>query len=385
MSSNNDFLGREDLLLRLWQELEHRSFLLVGPRRIGKTALLKQMARVPAKGWSVVRVDVEGLGSVENAVEAITTALQHAGLLKTSLQETTNRIENVTVAGTGVSLRPKEGEREPWLRLEKHLQAVLKDMKPEQRLLLALDEVPWWLDEIRQSQGERAARGTLANLRRLRQQEGLSSKLRMILTGSMGLAGLARSLDASAELNDLQPEVEVPPLKQAAGAALFEAQVAIRKVQCPPDVAAAAHDLTGGSPHWIKALAAKAAASGHRPGHQLNHKDLDIAVEALLHPKLRDQFDDEGRSHLIRRHGRPKAARMAAILDAALDAPVPESSLVAAAMSGIDAPNPREIRELIYTLVDEFYLSVESINKQNQYTFTNPLFQRWWKRYGGEL
>lgn len=44
-SSDTDLIGRKDDIDALWKILEESSRLLVGPRRIGKTWLIKAMAR----------------------------------------------------------------------------------------------------------------------------------------------------------------------------------------------------------------------------------------------------------------------------------------------------------------------------------------------------
>src|SRR5690606_27437125 len=89
------------------------------------------------------------------------------------------------------------------------------------RLLITLDEVPWLLGEIRARQGDAAARTALAKLRALRHR--FPDRLRLLLTGSVGLAGLAHDIGASAELNDLSIE-QLPPLTPDWGSALFESE-----------------------------------------------------------------------------------------------------------------------------------------------------------------
>ncbi len=381
-SVSNQLLGRDELLTALWTELDHRSLLLSGPRRIGKTELLRAMATSPARGWRTVRVDVEGLKTFPEAVEEIERVLRRENLLSSSVRDAMSRVEEVSIAGSGMKLRDAHTSS-PGVVLELLLEQTLDNLPDDTRFLLALDEVPWWLDEIRAAEGGQAARRTLATLRRLRQRQGLASRVRMLLTGSIGLAGLAKELNASAELNDLQPEFEVPPLSESAGAALFESEVATRGHHCSPASARAAHGQAGGSPHWIKVLAGMAAARVQ--GTHLEESHLAEAIAELLHPRMREQFDDEGRAHLIRRHGKARARRMVAILDAVADQPAPEHVLASAAMKGVDPPERREIRELIYTLMDEHYITEDRSVNPPQYRFVNPLFQLWWQRYGGAL
>jgi len=243
------------------------------------------------------------------------------------------------------------------------------------RLALFWDEVPWWLDGVRRRGSDAEAKKALGWLRHLRQHDAFQGRLRMILTGSVGLAGLATQLEAAAELNDLVI-VEVGPLAPSDGAALFAAELARRGQAASPAATATAHLQAGGSPHWIKQLAARAGPSVA----QLGPADVGAAVESLLTPRMRHLFQDEGRAHLRRRHGSTRAELLSAILDAV--SATSEGGPVEAALGAALAPTantPRQTaEEALYQLVDEFYLDIEG----GRVRFVNPLFRRWWVLYG---
>jgi hypothetical protein len=247
-----------------------------------------------------------------------------------------------------------------------------------------LDEVPWWLDGLR---AERAGDGdepdqrkqttdgrvreALAQLRFLRQRDGLAPRLRMLLTGSVGLASIAAAVGAPAELNDLEP-YELRPLDDSAGAALFEAELAGRGIGCRAEMALEAHRLAGGSPHWIKQLAAKVTRVD-----AVSPVVLEQAVEQLLSPRMRHLFHDEGNAHLARRHGE-LAPKLKAMLASAsgTDAGVPRAILLSAGLqAGLRGRDAAE--RALMQLVDEFYLEPEG----DRYRFANPLLRRWWQRY----
>ena len=61
--------GRDEDLAALEEQLLAGGVLLVGPRRIGKTELLKQLCRKPPRDTVPVRVDLEGLVDVAGAVQ----------------------------------------------------------------------------------------------------------------------------------------------------------------------------------------------------------------------------------------------------------------------------------------------------------------------------
>jgi hypothetical protein len=163
------------------------------------------------------------------------------------------------------------------------------------------------------------------------------------------------------------------PLEEHAGSALFEAELAGRGIGCTPEVAIEAQRIAGGSPHWIKQLAAKIAGGGNA-----NAASLAEAVEQLLSPRMRHLFHDEGHAHLLRRH-----AELAPMLKAMLasasgsDEGVPRAIVLAAGLqAGLRGREAAERATM--QLVDEFYFELRG----DRLRFSNPLLRRWWQRYG---
>ena len=241
------------------------------------------------------------------------------------------------------------------------------------RLALLLDEMPWWLDELRKAGTDDDARTALAKLRSMRQQEDGPA---MILTGSVGLEAVAEAIGALPEINDLIPPIEVGPLGDAAGKTLFETELIDRGIVCEPDAAHLAHSLTGGSPHWLKVLARRV----HKVPAAVP-QDIEEACADLLSPGLRRLFLDEGNGHFRRRYEQRQAAMLITILTATAQHESVAQPAILAAVLGVSTEWSREqIQAGLYTLVDEFYLD----GRGGQFSFINPLLRRWWLKYGGE-
>lgn len=305
-----DLIGRETEMSTIQELLRVRSLLLVGPRRVGKTALCREVVSCRDRGWHAVRVDLEKVASLEGAAALI-------------------------------------------------------------------EEVPWWLDALRASSGDASARQALAALRHLRERDDLIGRFRMILTGSIGLAGLARSVGATAEINDLMPPLDVRPLSSAAGRALFEVVLAERRLRPTPDAAGLAMSEAGGFPHWIKLIAERCSPS---EAGVVDGPQVAAACGSLLVPAMRNLFEDEGHEHLRRRH--PGVARaLVAVLDAASgDRGATFSALLTAALAAQPTLSRRAAEECIYVLGDEYYLT----EVEGTWRFLLPLFRSWWTRFGGE-
>jgi len=369
--------GRSAEYGKIASELRSGSnLLLVGPRRIGKTELLKLLCASPPYETVAVRVDLEGLGTVASAVERVSDALIRAKLIEASwVAKTWKRISSLTVKGVAIQLHPET--QGPWELLEQCLRKTLAVLGSKKHLALLLDEVPWWLDALGRIEGNEAARAALARLRFLRQLEGLAARSRWVFTGSMGLSSLAQKIDAVAEINDLTTML-LGPLPEEDGTALFEAELLARELNSSAETSLAAYHRAGGSPHWIKQIAVK--VTGAR-GASVAPDAIDRAVDRLLSPQMRHLFHDEGHAHLVRRH--PSDVKLLkTLLAAAAEAeePLSRTALVSEALNLDSTLGRSGASRAIYVLEDEFYL--EESYPGGPLRFCNPLFRDWWLRYG---
>lgn len=364
----SDLVDRPAVRQTLLGILERKSLLLYGPRRVGKSTELDRLVANPPPGRRVIRIDLEGhlREPIQELAEAVRVHLIEARLLRL---DPTDGVESVQVAGFGVTLSEQEVQ-DPWRTLEGDL---VRAVERSGGLVLALDEVPWWLEAIETKLGAGEARAALAALRRLRQRTGLQERLRMILTGSIGLSALAAELGASAELNDLE-QATMPPLDPAQGAALFESELAALSLPCTPQAAKEAAHLAGGSPHWIRRLARLCPTGASSPA------EVESAVHQLLTPMRRNEFRDEGREHFERRH-RARMPALLAILESVshMDAGAPVQGALNAAIGALPELSQAQARECVFLLMDEFYLRT---GEADTLDWVNPLFRRWWLLYG---
>ncbi|MCK6503662.1 hypothetical protein L6R53_09735 [Myxococcota bacterium] len=362
---------RLDILRQLKDRLQRGSVVLHGPRRFGKSTLVGQLVQASPPSMSVLALDLEGMhrDPVDELARALRTELPRSTWARAL--DLGRRFDSLEAAGFGLSL--KQGEvPAPWSRVEQLLRDAVAALG-EKTLVVALDEVPWWLDAVRSTQGAPAARAALAQLRRLRQHPQLRSRLRMILTGSMGLSGLAGELGASAELNDLDV-LEMPPMDPEEGRTLFEVELRADQ-RCDPEVAGYAVAMAGGSPHWIKLLAVEC---GEAPAPDV--AAVDRAVDRLLQPALRHLFADEGMEHFRRRHP-ARLAVLQAMLSAVdgADRGVPRQAAFNAAVLTDPDLRQTDARDCLFLLYDAFLLREDG---PEAVAWVNPIFRRWWRRYG---
>lgn len=349
---------------------------MTGARRVGKTELCRTLTKGQRAGWHFVRVDLEKCVDVVSAAALIEADLAAAGFGPGAAARAVQQVESLQIAGTGGTLRAA-ASADPWTRIQAALTRACDQAGPEGTFVLILDEVPWWLDALRGREGDAVARDALAALRHLRQRDDLVGRFRMLLTGSIGLAGFARQVGASAEVNDLMPPYDLRPLNRAAALTVFELALGDRRLRATPTAAAVAVGEAGGFPHWIKLIAERVAPA---VGVTVEERDVADAIDTLLSPRLRNLFEDEGGEHLRRRHGPRRARTLSAVLSAAVGSEgAPFQALVAAAAAAENGTTRRQAEECVYLLADEYYLEE---SEPGRWTFLLPLLRRWWARYG---
>lgn len=362
--------GRAVELRNLQDHLVHGSLLVSGPRRIGKTELLKHLIGGHISGIDAIRVDVAGMADEAGGYELLRQAIEeHLGVEPGLGSRVRAAQAGVGPVSAGVEIdgprdrTPEEGLRRILRRWHEGL--------PEGTLgVLAIDEVPWWLDEVRAGD-PRAARGVLATLRRLRQDDATPG-LRQILTGSVSLPGLASELGALAELNDLVP-MAIGPLAVDDAERLARSELAGRPLA--PEVASRITGEAGAIPHWVKRIASRARAEAGTGTVTAAH--VEAAVEELV--RDRRLFEDDLIQHFERRHP-TRAGAFRAVVRAAAD---PRGGrfepLVAAAWARLGPETTRDAAEDVVRTLGEEHTLVE---RDGTWTFVNPLMRRWVLRWG---
>lgn len=362
-------LGRDELLGVLTARLRDRSLILVGPRRVGKTTLLNALADRDSTILDGHVVDLQGLQTVDAFVRATRAAIRPETRVD-AVRSAAGRVEEVSVTPVGGLKLSTPAPSDPWADLESTLISALPN--DGRLLVVALDELPWWLDAVELAEPGRA-RATLARLRRGRHDPRLA-RVRWVFTGSVGLAGRAIDWDAAAELNDLDVVI-APPLDPDAGAALFETECD----DCEPEAGRRAHAAAGGLPHWIRVLAerCRTAAAGTRVTTTM----VDAELERLLQPAFRHLFQEEGLGHFGRRYTPEDREIAVALLDVLAQAhhPVALRGLVQVAQSDLPGRDRVAIERIFWRLVDEFYVTTDPNDLAR---IAVPLFQRWWARWG---
>lgn len=352
------------------------SIALFGPRRTGKSSILKETARLlEAKGLLPVEIDLQGrsgpsafagrlIAKIPKDLRGeITTAWTKLGGLPTGL------LEIVKKADVGIPTDSNTDDlfREYWEALSDVVQE--QAARSPKRIVLILDELPYFCEQM-------IERGTpanfvddfLATLRRWRQQ-GLS----MAIAGSIGMRHVLRThgLDPD-HLNDLTP---VPLLsltneeaKAMIAALAAGANVAWWKPEHSDAILAEAPDNL---PSYIQSAFAKVRA--------LTDPTPAQATE-VIRRDVRYQFESGFFDQFDKRLGRYKddAPRARAVLESlAAKQPKSRTELVQRLRSE-DIATDDQANQLLASMIEDGFIAPSG--QADGFGFAYRMVETWWRR-----
>lgn len=371
-------VGRNSLIQNLWEILEQQSVVMTAERRIGKTTVLKVMQAEPRAGWVPVFQDVEGLHSAMDFAMSVYREVDRflTGQNKAA-RRTKEWIAKLGGVEVGGMLRLPPTTAADWKDVLKRSIEDLtgESQKADRRLLFLWDEVPFMLANIRDREGERTAMEVLDILRSLRQTH---AGLRMILTGSIGLHHVIRSLKAAnysnAPVNDMA-KVEVLPLEEADATELarqlLQGEAIPVQDETPTDarIAAEADCVPFFIHHIVRGLKTRRS--------QANVE----SVEAMVSVQLTDANDPWELMHYRERiptYYGGEAKSVLAILDsiAAAAGPLTVGELHLAVKGVMRFGDREKLLGLVTGLERDHYLARDPDGRVG---FRFSLIRRWWK------
>lgn len=216
--------ARPELEAEMIRLLEHGvGIKMFGLRRIGKSTFrLFAEEFMAARGYGLATVNAEGMRSIDQLLFGVFAALprQEQGLRgkftqwiagNAALPHGLRVVLDVILKGGQPEQAHTSGITQYWPTISTQIVRLLREDQP--KLLVTIDEFALMVKNLLTDQKERGPHQVdmlLASLREWR-----AAGLKMILTGSIGLAGLARKHEFSKDhINDLL-NFQVPPLSDA--------------------------------------------------------------------------------------------------------------------------------------------------------------------------
>jgi hypothetical protein len=245
--------------------------------------------------------------------------------------------------------------------------------KENQRLVFLWDEVPFMMEHIMESDGEKTAMELLDTLRGLLQT---CTRIRVVLTGSIGLHHSIRRLQKKgyngSPLNNLEPVTPGPLTEQDACILvrdLLEGEKIHPETGCVEHIA----QILGNVPFYIHSLISKLPRNGPLTPQHVDHclrQEIGSANESwdLRHYRTRIPIY----------YGVEKEPVVLAVLDtlASTDTSLEFKNIVTQVGSSIPSASQETIRDLLRILEQDHYIMRPS---DRHYQFRLEVIRQWWK------
>jgi len=369
--------GRETVVAEIWQTLEKRSVYMNDLRRIGKTMILRAMKENPRSGWAVIKCD---LGRCHSPEDFAALVYRHViEELKGSTKFMRKMGEMVGKAG-GTQIGPvtlPDGRVAPWKEV---LERTFADLdraiaKQETKIVFLWDEVPFLLDNIIKNSdegGEKLAMQVLDVMRSLGQDY---PRVKMVLTGSIGLHHILSDLRdenyINSPLNDMKP-IAPGPLAERDGIDFAKLTLEARGVAYEDGCAEEIATLVGHVPFYIESF-----IDGLREGENISRGDLADRLDR----RLTDPDDDWDLPHYenrLKRYFGGHEHLAKAVLDhlAGIDTPQSNKKILKVVDADGGKTDPEDLRTVLKLLHRDHYLEKDSKGK---WAFRLAIVKRWWK------
>jgi len=242
-------VGRDDFVADLLTRLTTGSVRIADPRRMGKTVALKLLASYSTDEAPIVFCTVQGMKTVDAIVLKIAEAL---ALPLTPVERVTDAIRGFFDAGElnagVVKFEATFTNTDATTKLEQML-ARLSGKFPDGRLTIAVDELPWAINNIvngadPENQGPAVANAFLQDLQRLRVTY---PDIRWVLAGSIGFHHVLRRANATNAVLAGTTVENCGPLRHDHSQELVRRLLASQGIASPPsDVVDAVAQASGG-------------------------------------------------------------------------------------------------------------------------------------------
>lgn len=374
-----DVIGRDTEIERYWRALAQQSLILSAERRIGKTHILKKMEYECTQDYIPLYQDLEGVHSIDELVNSIYRTIREHTDSNLSLDAFIAKLSGwipSKISGFDTS-----AAKNLWpSRLVKALDNLAQTSN-DRKVLMLWDEFPLMLDNIQKSQGPAVAIKLLDHLREFRFSR--NDRIRFILTGSVGLHLILRSLrsagQTNAPVNDMLA-VEVKPLSEdyaveLATNLLSETSAAAIEI---PYIAKQIVQEVEGFPYFIHHVVDQLDQLPGKP----TREDVSRATGLLIY----GSDDPANLNYYVERmssyYSRDQQTSALKVLDviAGLESPEETRNILNLCRHSDSGFQDEKIRETLRILIEDHYLKPCDTEESVKYDFRWRLVKEWWRR-----
>lgn len=369
-------VGRDAFIEAIWRRLEQQSVLLTSERRMGKTSVMRKMAKEPPLRTCAVKRSLQGINTPEEFARALVAdvELSAPGVLAKPFLK---RLRNAGVKKLGaksVEVEFEPASEEAWKDVVIETFGTI-EAGVDERVVFLWDELPHMVAAIDGKRDAGTARDVLDVLRYVRETY---TSVRMVLSGSLGIHHVVDKLRLQggswAPTNDVAL-VDVPPLEREDATYLARELLRNEGIECDGE------DLVAGTiaaevdcvPYYVHHTVAQLQQRQEVDGGPAR----EGAVRQILEETLVDPADPWQLKHYVDRVPvyYPECAELAyAVLDVAAEADGGRSQEEIELLLGarIEPPAADRLHSLLELLCKDHYL-------EPGYRFKLELVRRAWQ------
>lgn len=377
-----DFFKRPILINKLWRKIDSDSSIIISaPRRVGKTSLMRYIEDTPNNKYYVVYVITESIYSENNYYKEIINAILNCDSIKKRIKiinSIKDSAKNIIKSIDEISLDSVKFTRKVELNYYEKFIEIMRSIELEgHKLIIMIDEFAQTIQNIQQKEGSVYAVQLLQSNRALRQNSDINTKFQFIYTGSISLESIARRMDSSKYINDLDT-LKITPLSEKEGKELINELLKGLDYKMDDNaIDYMINEIKWLNPFYIQLVMDKIHDIYDEEDTCIIDKKLvDIAIKRMLEESNKFSSWHE-RLSVYKNNDYKFILEVLNIISKTEARKITYNEIHDLA---VKYTLEETFKEIIYTLVDDGYINNDK--DVNVYTFTSPILRMWWcKRF----
>ena len=372
--TGSDFFDREDIMKNIWKKLEKgQNVLLCGPRRYGKTSIMKEIENTAADhGFRPVMIDLESVFTPQEFVAKMQVEIEWPGQKEEEKEKKKSEIEDKL--------------NDQWI--ENGGRLFKKILERKEKLLFILDECPYMLDSFlgkdkvdRDDVGRSDRDKTNQFVEWFRKQrEQVKKRCVFLLTGSINLKPYLQDNKLNEDGFSDCKEIRVSFFDSDTVRSYIESLLLGQEIFLSEGVIEELVKLnTPGIPYFIQ-IVLNHVVSLYRENPQFSVNDLRKTYHEKIIGSDGRRFFDTFERH-FKRYGRRKPGAMALLseLSSAGDKGLNRQRIEKVYKVSSDLAVKSEFDIILRYLEYDFY--IEKIEGTSRYRFSSPILRDYWHKH----
>ncbi|MPQ31865.1 ATP-binding protein [Clostridium estertheticum] len=374
----DNFFKRPILINKLWRKIDSDSSIIISaPRRVGKTSLMRYIEDNPREKYYVVYVITESVYNENKYYKEIVKAILNCDSIR-KRDKVINSIKDIaknifkSIDEVGID-SVKFSKNIEYNYYDKFIEIMRSIDLEGHKLIIMIDEFAQTIENIQQKEGTAYAVHLLQSNRVLRQNSDINNKFQFIYTGSISLEGIARRMDSSKFINDLDI-VKVTPLSESEGKNLINAL--LKGLDFTMDEGTINHMLN--EIKWLIPFYIQLAMDKIQDIYDednlcvIHNKSVDIAIKRMIEEN--NKFSSWHERLVVYKNNDYKF-----IIETLDQISISEAKKITYNEThnlAVKYNLCETYKDLLNTLTDDGYINND--DERKFYTFTSPILRMWW-------